>query len=42
MLVKLSGKTESEIEKWYEEFHIESDEKDRMNKRQFQLFYTKF
>ena len=41
MLVKLSGKTESEIEKWYEEFHIESDEKDRMNKRQFQLFYTK-
>jgi Ca2+-binding EF-hand superfamily protein len=41
ILVKLSGKTEKEIEQWYEEFRIESDGKDRMNKRQFQIFYTK-
>ncbi|UJR28797.1 hypothetical protein I4U23_010022 [Adineta vaga] len=41
LLVKLSGKTEDEIRKWYADFHIESDETDRMNKRQFQLFYTK-
>jgi Ca2+-binding EF-hand superfamily protein len=41
MLVKLSGKTEDEVRQWYDEFHIESDETDRMNKRQFQLFYTK-
>jgi Ca2+-binding EF-hand superfamily protein len=41
MLVKLSGKTENEIREWYKEFHAESDQKDRMNKRQFQLFYTK-
>lgn len=41
ILVKLSGKTEKEVEQWYAEFHIESDETDRMNKRQFQIFYTK-
>ncbi len=41
ILVKLSGKSENEIRQWYEEFHIESDETDRMNKRQFQIFYTK-
>ncbi len=41
VLVKLSGKSENEIYQWYKEFHIESDETDRMNKRQFQLFYTK-
>jgi Ca2+-binding EF-hand superfamily protein len=41
VLVKLSGKSENEILQWYEEFHIESNETDRMNKRQFQLFYTK-
>ena len=41
VLAKLSGKSEDEIQKWYEEFHIESDETDRMNKRQFQLYYTK-
>lgn len=41
VLVKLSGKTENEIENWYNEFHIESNETDRMNKRQFQTYYTK-
>jgi len=41
VLVKLSGKSENEIRKWYEEFHTESDETDRMNKRQFQIYYTK-
>lgn len=41
MLVKLSGKNEQEIRQWYKEFHIESDETDRMNKRQFEIFYTK-
>ena len=41
VLVKLSGKSEKEINDWYKEFHIESEETDRMNKRQFQIFYTK-
>ncbi|CAF0715987.1 unnamed protein product [Adineta steineri] len=41
VLVKLSGKSEDEIHQWYKDFHIESDETDRMNKRQFQLYYTK-
>lgn len=41
VLANLSGKTEDEIRQWYEEFHRESDGTDRMNKRQFQLFYTK-
>ena len=41
VLVKLSGKSESEIQRWYEEFHMESDGTDRMNKRQFQIYYTK-
>jgi len=41
VLVKLSGKSENEIHQWYDEFHIESDETDRMNKRQFQIYYTK-
>lgn len=41
LLVKLSGKSEKEIQQWYEEFHMESDGKDRMNKRQFQIYYTK-
>lgn len=41
VLVKLSGKSESDIQRWYEEFHMESDGTDRMNKRQFQIYYTK-
>lgn len=41
VLVKLSGKNEQEIQKWYDEFHTESEGKDRMNKRQFQIYYTK-
>jgi Ca2+-binding EF-hand superfamily protein len=41
VLVKLTGKSENEINQWYEEFHIESNETDRMNKRQFQIYYTK-
>jgi len=41
LLVKLSGKSENEINQWYEEFHIESNETDRMNKRQFQIYYSK-
>ncbi|CAF3478476.1 unnamed protein product [Rotaria sordida] len=41
VLVKLSGKTENEIRQWYDEFHKESNGTDRMNKRQFQLYYTK-
>lgn len=41
VLVKLSGKTEEEIRQWYEEFHQESRGTDRMNKRQFQLYYTR-
>ncbi|CAF3115583.1 unnamed protein product, partial [Rotaria sp. Silwood2] len=41
VLVKSSGKTENEIRQWYEEFRKESDGADRMNKRQFQSYYTK-
>ncbi|CAF2555241.1 unnamed protein product [Rotaria sp. Silwood2] len=41
VLVQLSGKTENEIRQWYNEFHKESDGTDRMNKRQFQIYYTK-
>jgi Ca2+-binding EF-hand superfamily protein len=41
VLVKLTGKTENEIQQWYDEFHMESNETDRMNKRQFQLYYSK-
>jgi Ca2+-binding EF-hand superfamily protein len=41
VLVKLTGKTENEIQQWYDDFHMESNETDRMNKRQFQLYYTK-
>lgn len=41
LLVKLSGKSEKEIRQWYEEFHNETNGTDRMNKRQFQSFYTK-
>ncbi|CAF0897753.1 unnamed protein product [Rotaria sp. Silwood1] len=41
VLVQLSGKTESEIRQWYDEFHKESNGTDRMNKRQFQIYYTK-
>jgi Ca2+-binding EF-hand superfamily protein len=41
MLVKTSGLNENEIRKWYDEFHKETNNTDRMNKRQFQLYYTK-
>lgn len=34
-------KNENEIQRWYEEFHMESNGTDRMNKRQFQIYYTK-
>ena len=41
ILVKTSGKTENEIRQWYDEFLRDSNNTGRMNKRQFQLFYTK-
>lgn len=41
VLIKLSGKSEQEIREWYKNFHEESNQTDRMNKRQFQLYYTK-
>lgn len=41
MLVKTSGKSENEIREWYKEFHEETNGTDRMNKRQFQHYYTK-
>lgn len=40
-LAKSSGKTENEIRKWYEEFQQECNNTGRMNKRQFQSYYTK-
>ncbi len=40
ILVKTSGKSENEICQWYKEFHEDSDKTDRMNKRQFKVFYT--
>jgi Ca2+-binding EF-hand superfamily protein len=40
ILVKTSGKSENYIRQWYKEFHEESENTDRMNKRQFQIFYT--
>ncbi|CAF0879074.1 unnamed protein product [Rotaria sp. Silwood1] len=41
LLVKTSGKTEDEIRQWYNEFCLESNNTGRMNKRQFQIYYTK-
>ncbi len=41
VLVKTSGRSENEIHQWYNEFHEDSNKTDRMNKRQFQVFYTK-
>lgn len=41
MLVETSGKSESEIRQWYDEFHQESNGADRMNRGQFQTYYTK-
>lgn len=41
VLAKLSGKNETEIRKWYDEFHSESAGTDRMTKRQFQSYYAK-
>ena len=41
VLMKLSGKSEKEIREWYESFNDESNQTGRMNKRQFQLYYTK-
>jgi len=41
ILLKTSGKSENEIRQWYNEFHEESNNTDRMNKRQFQKYYTK-
>ncbi|CAF3619876.1 unnamed protein product [Rotaria sordida] len=41
VLMKTSGKTENEIRQWYNEFCAENNNIDRMNKRQFQIYYTK-
>jgi Ca2+-binding EF-hand superfamily protein len=41
ILTKASGKSENEIRQWYKEFQQKSNNTDRMNKRQFQEFYTK-
>lgn len=41
VLVKTSGKSENEIRQWYDEFHADSNGTDRMNKRQFEVYYTK-
>jgi Ca2+-binding EF-hand superfamily protein len=41
ILTKASGKNENEIRQWYKEFQQQSNNTDRMNKRQFQEFYTK-
>ncbi|UJR20787.1 hypothetical protein I4U23_023900 [Adineta vaga] len=41
ILIETSGKSEKEIQQWYEDFHEDSQGTDRMNKRQFQTFYLK-
>ena len=41
ILIETSGKSEREIHQWYKEFHEDSHGTDRMNKRQFQSFYSK-
>jgi Ca2+-binding EF-hand superfamily protein len=41
VLIKTSGKNENEIRQWYNEFRRDSNDTNRMNKRQFQQFYTK-
>jgi hypothetical protein len=41
ILVKTSGKSESDIRKWYDDFRQESKNTNRMTKEQFQAFYTK-
>lgn len=41
VLAETSGKTEQEIREWYNEFNRESNGTGRMNKRQFQFYYTK-
>ncbi|CAF1113818.1 unnamed protein product [Adineta steineri] len=41
ILIKTSGKSEREIRQWYDEFHQDTNHTDRMDKRQFQVFYSK-
>lgn len=41
LLVNLSGKSETEINQWYEEFRAETKGNNRLNKKQFKSFYTK-
>jgi Ca2+-binding EF-hand superfamily protein len=41
ILAKTSGKSENEIRQWYKEFHEDSNQTDRLNKRQFQKYYLK-
>lgn len=41
ILIKTSGKSEAEIRQWYEEFQRETENVNRMNKRQFRTYYSK-
>lgn len=41
VLIKTSGKTETEIRQWYDDFHAETGQTGRMNKRQFKQYYSR-
>lgn len=41
ILSKVSGKTDDEIREWYNDFLNDCQHTGQMNKRQFQVFYTK-
>ena len=41
ILIKTSGKTDAEIRQWYEDFQRETENVNRMNKRQFRTYYSK-
>jgi Ca2+-binding EF-hand superfamily protein len=41
ILATTSGKSEDEIRQWYKEFHEDSNQTDRLNKRQFKKYYLK-